>query len=372
VASPSLKERKVMNIKEFKCPNCGGTVKFDSTTQNIKCPHCGAEFETKALYEYQKELESKGGDHFNWKADSEEKWEENTLGDLCFGSCPFCGAELIGDKKTIGMICPCCGNAQIEQKQAGGMLKPEYCIPFKLEKKSAVEVLKQFCDGKRLLPDFFKKENCIENIQGMYVPFWLFDAKTRAHIRYKAAKETSYSDDDYDYTKTDYYFVVREGNLNFKKVLVDGSEKMNDIYMDAIQPFDYAQVKKYQSEYLTGYSAGKYDVDVEAGREKANTQIKNSIEREFANSVTGYSRVEMESSAVNIDSGKIGYALLPVWILNTKYKDKNYQIIMNAQTGKFAGKLPVDKGKAVKYRLMFTAVFGMIFTVAIQLLRMFL
>jgi predicted RNA-binding Zn-ribbon protein involved in translation (DUF1610 family) len=366
------RRRMEMEIKEYKCPSCGGTVKFDSESQNMKCPYCEAEFEITALAEYQKEVELQAKDHFDWKAGSAETWEEGNLGDLSTGSCPSCGAELIGDKNTIATVCPCCGNAQVVQKRVDGILKPDYCIPFKLEKKSAVEALKQFCDGKRLLPDFFKKENCIENIQGMYAPFWLFDAKAHARIRYKAAKQTSYSDDDYDYTKTDYYSVVRDGSLNFEKVSVDGSEKMDNTYMDAIEPFDYTQMNGFQSEYLAGYSAEKYDVDVETSKERANARIKNSIEKEFAASITGYSAVDVESSAVNIESGKVSYALLPVWILNTKFNDENYQFIMNAQTGKFVGKLPVDKGKATKYRLMFTAIFGTVFTVIIQLLSVFL
>jgi len=361
-----------MDIKECKCPNCGGAVEFDSAAQNMKCPQCEAEIETAALADYQKEVESQAEDHFDWEAGSGETWDEGNLGDLGTGSCPSCGTELIGDKNTIAMVCPCCGNAQIEQKRVDGILKPDYCIPFKLEKMSAVDVFKQFCEGKRLLPDFFKKENRIENIQGMYAPFWLFDAKTQARVRYKAAKVNTYSDDDYDYTKTDYYSVVRNGNLNFEKVLVGGSEKLNDAYMDAIKPFDYAQMNNFQSEYLIGYSAEKYDVGVDASREKANETIKNSIEKEFAGSVKGYSTVEIEKSSVSIESGKVSYALLPVWILNTKYNDENYQFIMNGQTGEFVGKLPFDKGKAIKFGLMFTAIFGAVFTVVIQLLRIFL
>jgi len=361
-----------MDIKEYKCPNCGGTVKFDSTTQNMKCPYCDAEFEIKALVDYQKEVESQAVDRFNWKAGSQETWKEGDLVDLSTGSCPSCGAELIGDKNTIAMVCPCCGNAQIVQKRIQGMLKPEYCIPFKLEKKSAIEALKQFCERKRLLPNFFKKENRVENIQGMYAPFWLFDAKALARIRYKATKVRVWSDASYNYTKTDFYSVIRDGSLNFEKIPVDGSEKMDDAYMDAIEPFDYAKIKGFQSEYMAGFSAEKYDVDVEASKERANARIKNSVETEFARSISGYSSVVAESSTVNIESGKVSYALFPVWILNTKYNKENYQFIMNGQTGRFVGRLPVDKGKAARFTLMLTAIIGAAFTAVIQLLSVFL
>jgi hypothetical protein len=142
--------------------------------------------------------------------------------------------------------------------------------------------------------------------------------------------------------------------------------------MDAIEPFDYAQINGFQSDYLAGYSAEKYDVGVEASKERANARIKNSIEAEFARSVTGYSSVMLESSAVNIENGKVSYALFPVWILNTRYNKENYRFIMNGQTGRFVGRLPVDKGKAAKFTLMLTAIFGTAFTAVIQLLRIFL
>ena len=361
-----------MDIKEYKCPNCSKAVEIANKAKNMKCPNCDAEFGIKALADYQKEVESQGEDYFNWKAGPGGIWEEGDLGNFGIGSCPSCGAELIVDKNIVTMICPCCGNAQIVQKQADGMLKPDYYIPFKLEKNSAVEALKQFCEGKRLLPDFFKKENRIENIQGMYVPFWLFDAKARARIRYKAVKGKSWSDGEYYYTKTDYYFVVKDGGLNFQKIPVGGSEQIDNTYMDAIKPFDYTKMKNFQSECLAGYSLQKYGIDIEASKKKANDRIKNSIEKEFGNSVTDYSTVEMESSTVNVENGKVSYTLLPVWILNTKYNDKNYQFVMNAQTGKFVGKLPVDKGKAVKFGLLFMAIFGTVLTVIIQLLRVFL
>jgi DNA-directed RNA polymerase subunit RPC12/RpoP len=359
--------------KEYKCPNCNKAAEFDGSAQSVKCPHCDAELDITALADYQKEVESQAEDRFEWKTDSGETREEGSFGDLSTGACPSCGAEFVGDKNTIAMVCPCCGNAQTVQK--GGddaMLKPDYCIPFKLEKKSAVEALKQYCDGKRFLPDSFTKENQVEKIQGMYAPFWLFEAKAQARIRYKAVKVKSWSDGDYDYTKTDYYSVVRDGSLNFEKMPVDGSDKLNNAYMDAVEPFDCSQLNNFQSECLAGYSAEKYDVDVEAGKEKANERIRNSIVKEFVSSVTGYSRVELESSAVNIESGKVSNALLPMWILNTKYNGENYQFIMNGQTGKFVGKLPVDKGKALKFSLILTAIFGMAFTAVIQLLRMFI
>ena len=361
-----------MDIKEYKCPNCSGTVKFESATQKMKCPYCDAEFEIGALDDYQKQMAQPAGDNFGWDTSGvKEPWEDSELGDLSTGACPSCGAELIGDENTIAMVCPCCGNAQIVKKRVAGLLKPEYVLPFQLEKKSAVDALKKFYEGKKLLPNLFKDENRVNGIQGLYVPFWLFNAKARANIQYKATRTSSWSDRNYNYTRTDHYSVVRDGSLGFEKIPVDGSKKMDDAYMDAIEPFDYNKLSGFEGSYLAGYSAEKFDVTADESKDRVNLRIKRTIEMEFARTVTGYASVVPERSTVDIKEGKVSYALLPVWILNTKYQNENYQFIMNGQSGRLVGKLPVDPGKVLRYRILFTGIFGLVFTVIIQLLRLF-
>jgi DNA-directed RNA polymerase subunit RPC12/RpoP len=362
-----------MDIKEYKCPNCGGSVKFDSTRQMMKCPYCDTEFEIAALEEYQKEVASPAKDDFAWGTDNQmQTWEESDLNELTTGSCPSCGAELVGDKNTIAMVCPCCGNAQIVSKRLSGMLKPHYVIPFKLDKAAAKESLKNFYKGKRLLPKLFMEENHINNIQGLYVPFWLFDAKAQAHIKYKTTKKKTWSDSNYFYTKIDHYSVTRDGSLGFEKIPVDGSEKMDDDYMDAIEPFDYTKMKDFESAYLSGYSAEKYDVDAEKSKERAAKRIKSTVETEFAKSVTGYASVVCESSNVNVEGGNVSYSLFPVWVLNTKYRNENYAFMMNAESGRLVGRLPSDPAKVWTYRLLFTGIMGAVFTLIIQALRIFL
>jgi predicted RNA-binding Zn-ribbon protein involved in translation (DUF1610 family) len=362
-----------MEIKEYKCPNCSGAVKFDSEIQKMKCPYCDTEFDMEALADYQKAITAPETDNVELdtsRAGSE--WEEQDLGDLSTGSCPSCGAELIGDNNTIATVCPCCGNTQIVRQRIQGLLKPEYVIPFHLDKKAAVDTLKQFYNKKRLLPNFFKDENRVNGIQALYVPFWLFDAKAQGSAGYKATKIKKWVDTNYSYTKIDHYSVIREGSLGFEKISVDGSEKMDDAYMDAIEPFDYSKIKDFQSAYLSGYLAEKYDVGIDASKERAVKRIKNSVESQFAKSVQGYATVTKERSSVNVQDGKVSYALFPVWVLNTKYKNETYQFIMNGQSGRLVGRLPVDKGKVARYMLMFTAGIGAVFTLIIQLLRIFI
>jgi hypothetical protein len=142
--------------------------------------------------------------------------------------------------------------------------------------------------------------------------------------------------------------------------------------MDSIEPFDYSKLKGFLTAYLSGYIAEKYDVTVDASKERAIKRIKSSFETQIAKTTLGYASVVKERSVVNVKNGKVSYALFPVWVLNTKYKNEKFQFIMNGQSGLIVGKLPIDKGKAFKYRLLFMFGFGAAFTLIIELLRIFM
>ena len=173
----------------------------------------------------------------------------------------------------------------------------------------------------------------------------LFDCDADANIRYRATRVRSWRSGDYRYTETSHYLIVRDGSIEFEKVPVDGSEKMPDELSEAIEPYNYSGCVNFNTAYLAGYMADKYDVSAEQSRSRANERIRNSIQQEFRNTVMGYATVIPEKTDIRLKHGKIRYALLPVWMLNTTYKGKVYRFAMNGQTGKFVGNLPADMGK---------------------------
>jgi predicted RNA-binding Zn-ribbon protein involved in translation (DUF1610 family) len=346
----------------------------------MKCPYCDAEFEVQDLDDYQDELSKHGQEGVSWGDGVEnayEEWASHEEDDFAGGSCPSCGAEIIGSENTIASVCPCCGNAQIIKRRITGLLKPDLVIPFKLDKAAAVEALKKFCAKKRLLPDSFKGEERLSEIVALYVPFWLFDARARGHIRYRATRSKVYSDSDFTYTRTDYFSVVRDGTIDFEKIPVDGSAKIDNAYMNAIEPFDYKDFKDFRPAFLAGYQAEKHDVSSEEGREDASVRMKGSIEDEFFMSARGnYQTINTESSHITVENGKVHYSLMPVWILNAKHKEKNedkiYTFMVNGQSGRIAGKLPCDSKKRWKYRFLLTAIIGVSLSIALQALRLFM
>lgn len=345
-------------LQEYKCPCCGGAIAFDSGLQKMKCPYCDTEFEMETLADYDNELKNEQADDMNWTSAAGSDWQSGESEGLRSYVCKSCGGEIIADETTAATSCPFCGNPIVMMGQFSGSLKPDYVIPFKLDKKAAKENLMKHLTGKRLLPKIFKDQNHIDEIKGVYVPFWLFDADVTAQVRYRATRVNHWSDSKYNYTETQYYSVRRGGSLGFECVPVDGSSKMADDLMESIEPFDFSEAVDFHTAYLAGYLADKYDVDADQSIDRANERIKQSTADAFTATVQGYSTVSPESVAVQFRNGRAKYALFPVWILNTTWKNNKYVFAMNGQTGKFVGDLPVDKSAASKWTWGLTAALG--------------
>ena len=339
-------------LQEYKCPCCDGAIAFDSGIQKMKCPFCDTEFEMEALAAYDSELKNETADDLQWKTADATPWQEDGIRSYV---CKSCGGEIIGDENTAATACPYCGNPVVMMEQFSGTLKPDLVIPFKLDKKAALAALKRHYEGKKLLPKVFKDENHLQEIQGVYVPVWLFDTQAEADVRYRATRVRVWSDSRYDYTQTSYFAVSRSGSLGFERIPVDGSTKMDDTLMESIEPFDHKDAVDFQTAYLAGYLANKYDVDAEESIERANTRVRQSTEEAFAETTQGYTSVIPQYSSIRLQDGKVQYALYPVWLLNTKWNGKTYTFAMNGQTGKLVGDLPMDKALYNKWFFGITA-----------------
>ncbi len=342
-------------LQEYKCPCCGGAISFDSTLQKMKCPYCDTEFEMETLVSYDDVLKTEQADQMQWETGAGSDWQQGESDGLRVYVCKSCGGEIIADETTGASSCPYCDNPIVMMGQFTGDLKPDYIIPFKFDKKAAVEALNKHYGGKKLLPEAFKDQNHIEEVKGIYVPVWLFDADASAQIRYKGTKTRIWSDSRYKYTEISHYLISRGGSIGFERVPVDGSSKMDDVLMESIEPYDFSGAVDFQTAYLAGYLADKYDVDAETSIDRANERIKKSTEDAFEKTVIDYDIVTPENTNIQLANGRAKYALYPVWILNTDWDGKKYTFAMNGQTGKFIGDLPLDKAAARRMQLSWTA-----------------
>lgn len=338
-------------LLEYKCPACGGALNFDSSVQKMKCPYCDTEFEVAALQELDEVLKQEQPSSYTWDSQPQSQWSAEETENLRSFVCQSCGGEIVGDQNTAATNCPYCDNPVVMAGQFRGNLRPDLVLPFQLDKKQAKEALAAHLSKKPLLPKLFKTQNRIEAIQGIYVPFWLFDTDVDANIRYHATRVHHWSDSNYNYTRTSHYSLLRSGTIGFDNVPVDGSTKMLDALMESIEPYDLTKGVDFQTAYLAGYLADKFDVTAEACKNRANDRIRTSTEAAFAATTAGYASVFPEHTNIQLKDGRVRYALLPVWMLTTRYGENLYTFAMNGQTGKMVGNLPIDWKRFAAYLL---------------------
>ena len=342
------------DMLEYKCPCCGGKVEFDSASQQMKCPFCESEFSIEAVQQMQQD--QIGSNDMSWDASAGSDWQPGETEGMKVYSCKSCGGEIVADELTGASSCPYCGNPVVLQGTFDGDLRPDLVIPFKLDKNKAKEKLSEHLKGKKFLPKAFTDQNHIDEIKGVYVPFWLFDADADGDIQYEGIKERTWSDSNYRYTEKSYFNVRRTGSLAFEHVPVDGSSRMPDDLMESIEPFDYKDAVTFEKAYLSGYLADRYDVTAEQSIDRANHRIEQSVIDTFRESVIGYSQVHEKGNAIQLHNGKAQYVLYPVWILNTTWNNEKFLFAMNGQTGKFVGNLPLDKSAFLKAMALYSII----------------
>ena len=374
----------------YQCPNCGGQLAFVGQTGKLHCEFCESDFtpaEVEAIYaERQAKADARAAKEK--EANQQEapqrpqknvsaaeasmgastrvnqrrttstdpiqaylestRWDDEDSQNLRAYNCSSCGAQLMVDQVTAVTSCPYCGNNAVLPGQLSDVLKPDLVIPFKLGKEDAVKALDEYYGGKKFLPDAFTQDNHIEEVQGVYVPFWLYSGRAKGDMHLSAERMTSWSDSENNYTRTDHYDLHRAGYVDFMRVPVDGSSRMPDGHMDAIEPYDYSELTDFSVAYLPGYLTDRYDLNVKECSPRAEKRAEATCTTSLESTVTDYVNVSVSESSTDVNWSDVSYALLPVWMLHTKWNGEDYLFAMNGQTGKLIGDLPIDNGKVVR------------------------
>lgn len=332
--------QETTRVLEYKCPCCNAGLVFGDETQQLKCEYCDNSFDIDTVRAYN-ESENPQAEEFAWEKEPTQEWSADEQQSIRSFQCPSCGGEILTDETTAATFCPYCDNPTIMPSRLSGGLKPDAVIPFQNSKEDAKNAFLNLCKGKPLLPKEFTREQRLEKITGIYVPFWLYDCEAEYNGSYKATRIHRWDDSRYHYTKTDHFLLRRAAEAVFTGIPMDGSAKMDDTFMESIEPYDYSQLVDFDMAYLSGFFADKYDVPSENGESRIRDRVDQTIRDQLQSTLLGYATVVPTSRQLNVRHGKARYVLLPVWTLNTRYGDKVYTFAMNGQTGKMTGSFPV-------------------------------
>ena len=361
-------------VINHKCVNCGADMVFDPASGMLTCPSCGS---TLNISDMENELgkpedmdnivfinEDDGNDpesfteHEQMEYENENKqyFSEEDARQVKEFHCTNCGATLVTDAKVVSTNCSFCDSPMVLGDRLNGALRPSYVLPFKISKEQAKVEFDKWRKKAWLSPGKFKKTARLRELAGQYVPFWLYILKSKGVFSGIGIVVSHYSRGNYDYTEKKYYNVYRKFNIDMRGIPVDASIKMDDETMDKLEPFDYNELKEFNTPYLAGYLAESYDYDDKElyPRVKERAQ-KYSID--FVNdSVSRYTSVTNRDMKINITPERTDYVLMPIWMFNYNYEGKDYMFTMNAQTGKVIGKPPISKARVAGFFLSISAI----------------
>lgn len=347
-----------MNTVQYKCPYCGGEMVFKPEQQKFGCDYCGSYFEEAEIAKMYEEM--------NKIAEDTADPNARTLGDESdfpdFGeegsefseqtrlyTCDSCGAQIIAEETESATFCYYCHNPVILAGRLTGKYKPNFVIPFSVTKEKAVDDFKSWCKKRWFLPGDFKSKQQLEKMSGVYVPFWLTSCNADARFSCIGEKRRSWSSGDYNITEISEFAVKRSGSFTFERVPADGANKIEDALMNAVEPYNYKEMRDFSMQYLSGFMAEKYDVEWEQVINRTKARIHEGCKQKIHETITGYSSTKAEKMDVSYRNVDREYALMPVWFMHYSYGGKNYDFAMNAQTGKLAGTPPLSIPKLLGF-----------------------
>lgn len=314
-----------LKAEAVRCPHCGAPLRFDVKLQMLCCDHCGEKAEPG---------------EFNIKDVSKYEAAQISDGNLSAFRCTACGAEMYSSSVTAALTCPYCGNNAVAPAQLSGLLKPDYVIPFAKEKGDVLAAYESYRKRnlfKRFMqPKVFRRKLYIDDVQGIYVPFRLYDGSAEIEAGFVT----------YD-KKSEQFTEEVTGSLEFEKVPADASKRIADDLMDNIEPYDLSALQPFSAGYLPGMLAERLDEDAKEDEKRALERIKKSSLSQAKKELNHKRILEELSGNVQLSIKASHYALLPVWLLTTCFNDSVYRFAMNGQTGKFIGELPMSARKTL-------------------------
>ena len=371
-----------MSVMNYKCPACGAPIEFNPRLGKFKCGYCFTEHTEEELTAYLEKLQAKtaaaeesAGDASAGHNAVPESGTGNDSGgnpdkETASGNssktggqtvkvyqCANCGAEVVAGDTSTAAFCYYCHSPVVITDRLKGDFKPDRIIPFKIDKKTAVQKFLDWAGKKKFTPKGFTSEMQQEKITGIYLPYWQADIDAKVDYHAVGVNVTRWSSGNRDYVKTDKYKIDRTGDISVNNLQKLAFSKIDESLLNSITPYDEAEMKNFSAGYLAGFFAEQYTEDKEAIKPALMTQAKQATAALIKES-TSCTHFESEKDSTAYSVREQRYVLLPSWILTYVYHGKPYVFAVNGQTGTTCGELPLDKAKAALTSGLLGIVFG--------------
>ncbi len=342
-------------VTDKKCPQCGGVMDFDPATGGLHCPYCDFTKTIDASEEIAVEL-----DFLSEEETGNHNWGVATKTVLC----KSCGAEMIYDVMQTAAECAYCGSNQVMEAGVADTLTPGGVVPFAIDKDTAVGRFQKWLKGKWFCPKAAKEQARPDVFKGVYLPYWTFDTQTTTsytarygirHTRTRDGKTETYM----DWSKTSGIY-----DEFFNDQLVIATDRHQRGFLRQIEPFNTDGALAYRPEYIAGFLSERYTLGLKDGWESARRDIDSAITSGIKWQVKkrhGADEVDSVRKSTSYSDIKYKYLLLPIWISSFKYNGKQYQFMINGQTGKVGGKSPISPWRVLVAIIIGLLVLGLLF-----------
>ncbi|MBR5137078.1 MAG: TFIIB-type zinc ribbon-containing protein [Clostridia bacterium] len=321
----------------YKCPNCSGGLEYLPGTDQLGCPFCESKFTEAELQGMKAHQQAEEDQH------KQDEFNEHMLE----YTCPSCGAEILADENTAADICPYCHNPVAAKGKLSGALRPDTVVPFKYDSKAAKEKFLESMSKKWFLPKDFLAPAHLEQIQGIYYPFWVADADTDCAIDGVATKVRTWRHGDTRYTETSKYSIYRKGDIHFEDLSTAALSEADKAMLEGILPFPATCHEEFSMKYLSGFVTKKRNLEKKAVQDEVKRRIYGYADQILKNTVHGYNNVTVLDRKVYIKHSNWEYCLMPIWILTYNTPKRRYTFAMNGYTGKTYGEMPIDWKKLI-------------------------
>lgn len=333
-------------------------MEFDVFSQKLKCPHCGTAVSIEAGERCVMEHELTGYAKREIRAGEKKS---STM------QCPSCGAVVEVEASSTAKECPYCGTAFVLAQKQLSAIVPDGVLPFKIDKNRVGELFREWMKGRWLAPGELKNLYQQDRLQGIYIPYWTFDARAKASYRAEGGKnyQVEYEDAKGEKkTRTEIRWRSTSGTVSrvFDDVLVHASDRLEDDLIRGIEPFHTEDIPPFSPDYLSGYSSEVYTLDLKDAHDTARNRMYRELYSLAEQDVlTRYDHVRNVRLDDRYSNETFKHVLLPVYATAYYYKNKKYTVLINGETGKIRGEYPRSPVKIALIVLLTAALIGGIF-----------
>ena len=329
--------------RQFPCKDCGANLVFAPGTNALTCPYCGAANEIESADAIVEELDFHH--HLSELAGQEATEERVTV------RCNTCGAETTLAANRTADRCPFCGSGIVAQAVCRKLIKPRSLLPFRITHTEAANAFRQWIASLWFAPSELKNRADREQINGVYIPCWTYDAQTTSHYTGQRGEDywvtesyTAYENGKHvtrtrQVKHTNWYPASGIVDVPFDDLLVLASRSLPSGYAEKLEPWDLGQLTPYRDEYLSGFVAESYQVDLAQGFDIAKGMMEPAIHSAIRRDIGG-DQQRIHSVDTRYSDVTFKHALLPIWISAYRYQDKVYRFLINARTGEVQGERP--------------------------------